>query len=232
MTVAGLVRAESGLALAGATGYEGTICQDRTEGCLEEIRRFLDDLAALTVRLRTENLVETDETWVSAGGSAFFDLVVERLRSGGVADRVILRSGCYLTHDAGHYERISPFANEEPSRRFRSAIEAWGGVLSRPEPALAILGVGRRDVPYDLELPMPFELRTAAGDVIDVAGSMTVERLNDQHAFCRVDPGLPVEPGDLVGCGISHPCTAFDKWRVIPVLDDGDRVVDSVATYF
>jgi D-serine deaminase-like pyridoxal phosphate-dependent protein len=167
MTVAGLVSAEPELKLAGATGYEGTICQDRTEGCLQEIRRFLEDLAALTVRLRTEDLVETDETWVSAGGSAFFDLVVDRLRTGEVADRVILRSGCYLTHDAGHYERLSPFANEELPRRFRSAIEAWGGVLSRPEPALAIMGVGRRDVPYDLELPTPFELRPHDGGALE-----------------------------------------------------------------
>ena len=43
---------------------------------------------------------------------------------------------------------------------------------------------------------------------------------------------MPVEPGDLVGCGVSHACTAFDKWRIIPVLDDEDRVIDAVATYF
>jgi D-serine dehydratase len=32
--------------------------------------------------------------------------------------------------------------------------------------------------------------------------------------------------------GISHPCTTLDKWRVIPVLDEDDRVVDVVHTFF
>ena len=105
-------------------------------------------------RLRADGLVETDETWVSAGGSTFFDLVVERLGpSGGVADRVLLRSGRYVAHDAGENERASPFAHHEPERRFHSAIEAWGAVLSRPEPDLAILDFGRRDVPFDQDLP-------------------------------------------------------------------------------
>ena len=36
----------------------------------------------------------------------------------------------------------------------------------------------------------------------------------------------------LVGCGISHPCTAFDKWRLIPVVDDDYTVVDAVLTFF
>ena len=221
------------LALAGATGFEGTICDDRTPACLDEVRAFLDRLAALTVRLRTDGLVETEETWVSAGGSAFFDLVVDHLQpSGGVADRVLLRSGRYVAHDAGENERVSPFAHHDPERRFHSAIEAWGAVLSRPEPDLAIVNFGRRDVPFDQDLPMPFTLRRRSGERIDVAGALVVERLNDQHAYCRVGPDVAIEPGDLVGCGVSHPCTAFDKWRVIPVLDDDDHVIDAVATYF
>jgi D-serine deaminase-like pyridoxal phosphate-dependent protein len=233
LEVARLVTTKPELALAGATGFEGTICDDRTPACLDEVRAFLDRLAALTARLRTDDLVKSEETWVSAGGSAFFDIVVERLGpSGGIAGRVLLRSGSYVAHDAGMNERRSPFAHLEPERRFHAAIEAWGAVLSRPEPELAILGFGRRDVPFDQELPVPFTLRRRSGERLDVAGALVVERLNDQHACCRVAPGVEVAPGDLVGCGISHPCTAFDKWRVIPVLDDDDHVIDAVATYF
>jgi D-serine deaminase-like pyridoxal phosphate-dependent protein len=233
LEVARLVTTKPELVLAGATGYEGTICDDRTPACLDEVRMFLDRLGALTVRLRTDGLVETDEAWVSAGGSAFFDLVVERLGpSGGIADRVLLRSGSYVAHDAGMNERLSPFAHLEPERRFHPAIEAWGAVLSRPEPGLAILGFGRRDVPFDQDLPVPFTLRRRSGERLDVAGTLVVERLNDQHAYCGVPPDVAIEPGDLVGCGLSHPCTAFDKWRVIPVLDDDDHVIDAVATYF
>lgn len=32
--------------------------------------------------------------------------------------------------------------------------------------------------------------------------------------------------------GVSHPCTSFDKWRVLPELDDAYRVVDFLRTYF
>ena len=233
LEVARLVTETPQLLLAGATGYEGTICHDRTPDCLEEVRVFLDRLRELTSRLRTDRLVETDEVWVSAGGSAFFDLVVEGLGpSGDIADRVILRSGSYVAHDAGMNEDMSPFAHLEPERRFHPAIEAWGAVLSRPEPELAILGFGRRDVPFDQDPPMPFTLRRRSGERLDVAGALVIEQLNDQHAYCRIPRDLPIEPGDLVGCGISHPCTAFDKWRVIPVLDDDDHVIDAVATYF
>ena len=105
-------------------------------------------------------------------------------------------------------------------------------MLSRPEPDLAIFNFGRRDVPFDQGMPTPFTMRRRSGERVDVAGDLVVERLNDQHAYCRVDPNLLIEPGDLVGCGVSHPCTAFDKWRMIPVLDDDDRVIDAVATYF
>jgi len=233
LEVARLVMTKPELALAGATGFEGTICGDRTPACVDEVRAFLDRLAGLAARLRTDGLVEGEETWVSAGGSAFFDLVVDRLGPPGrVADRVLLRSGSYLAHDAGANERLSPFAHLAPERRFHPAIESWGVVLSRPEPDLAILGFGRRDVPFDQDLPVPFTLRRGSGERVDVAGDLVVERLNDQHAYCRVDPTVAIEPGDLVGCGVSHPCTAFDKWRVIPVLDDDDHVIDAVATYF
>ena len=233
LEVARSVQTKAALVLEGATGYEGTICNGRTSGCLDEVRAFLDRLAALTVRLRNDGLVETEETWVSAGGSEFFDLVVERLREpGGVADRVILRSGSYVAHDAGKHERQSPFADHDREHRFHPAIEVWGAVLSRPEPDLAILGFGRRDVPFDQDLPVPFAVRRRSGERLNVTGTLVVERLNDQHAYARVRSGVSIEPGDLVGCGISHPCTAFDKWRVIPVLDDDEHVIDAVATYF
>jgi D-serine deaminase-like pyridoxal phosphate-dependent protein len=231
--VARSVKTKTGLVLAGATAYEGTVCHGRTSACLDEIRAFLDRLAALTLRLRSDGLVETEESWVSAGGSAFFDLVVERLRErGDPADRVILRSGSYVAHDHGKNERESPFADRDQEHRFHPTIEVWGSVLSRPEPDLAILGIGRRDVPFDQDLPVPFALRRRSGERLDVGGALVVEHLNDQHAYGRVTSDIPIEPGDLVGFGISHPCTALDKWRVIPVLDEGDRIIDAVATFF
>jgi D-serine dehydratase len=36
----------------------------------------------------------------------------------------------------------------------------------------------------------------------------------------------------MVGCGISHPCTTFDKWRVMYVVNEDYDVVSAVTTYF
>jgi len=234
--VARLAQDEPALQLVGVAGYEGTICHERDEGCLGAVRAFLDELRRLTDALIQASAFEGEEVLVSAGGSIFFDLVVERLAGGWPAGdhvRLLLRSGCYLTHDSGLYERLSPLAAVlDPAARFRPALEVWSRVLSRPEPDLAILGMGKRDVAFDFDAPIPLLRRTAAGDQIDVKGRLEVIGLNDQHAFCRLRPGLPLDVGDVVMSGISHPCTAFDKWRAIPVLDDDDRVVDAVATFF
>ena len=36
-----------------------------------------------------------------------------------------------------------------------AALQVWAQVLSTPEPGLAILGAGKRDLPFDLGLPVP-----------------------------------------------------------------------------
>jgi D-serine deaminase-like pyridoxal phosphate-dependent protein len=220
--------------LAGVAGYEGTIAHDRGHEALDRVGAFLDSLRRLAERLLAEGVLSGPAV-LTAGGSVYFDLVAERLSGewrDGADVTVVLRSGCYLTHDTGVYERSSPFAALPPSERFRPALEAWGAVWSRPEPGLALLGLGRRDVPWDQGLPTPKRVRRADGSEEDLRDAARIEDLNDQHAFCRLEEGLDLRVGDLVMCGISHPCTAFDRWRVIPVLDDEDRVVDAVATFF
>ena len=57
-------------------------------------------------------------------------------------------------------------------------------------------------------------------------------RSNDQHAYMKLHVAEGLRVGDLVGRGISHPCTAFDEWRLIPVVADGYRVLDAVLSYF
>jgi D-serine deaminase-like pyridoxal phosphate-dependent protein len=234
--VASLVSSGGGLRLAGVSGYEGTICQDRSPECLAMVIAYLDRLRELTTTMIDAGTFHgTDRIVLSAGGSAFFDVVVDRLRGpwpNGADVRVVLRSGCYLTHDSGMYERVSPLPSREGARGFQPAMELWGHVVSRPEPELAIFGFGKRDVPFDIDLPTPVVIRSSSGGAVDVRGGLEIRSLNDQHAYARVRADLALEPGDVVGFGISHPCTAFDKWRVIPVLDDDDRVVDAVATYF
>jgi D-serine deaminase-like pyridoxal phosphate-dependent protein len=177
-----------------------------------------------------------EEVVVTAGGSAWFDRVVaavQGLTGTSVPVRAVLRSGGYVTHDHVHYEHSSPLrsAAAGPAERLRPALELWARVLSTPESGLAIAGFGKRDAPYDLDLPVPLARRAAgSGAAEPLDGRAEVVELNDQHAFLHHDGALRV--GDVVTLGLSHPCTAFDKWSLLPVLDDEDRVIDAVRTYF
>ena len=232
MEVAANVERSELLRLAGVTGYEGTLADDRRPESLANVRDFLGDLHGVGEAL-FERFPIDGEPIVSAGGSMFFDLAAEVLSAGWAGDvEVLVRPGCYLTHDSGHYAASSPFGTALPEARFRSAIEVWGIVLSRPERDLAIIGLGRRDVPFDQGNPRPLRVRRGLEEVMTVDGFADVTGLNDQHAFCRVSGDLSLEVGDLVMFGISHPCSAFDRWRVIAELDDDDRVVGAIATFF
>ena len=143
--------------------------------------------------------------------------------------QVILRSGAYLTHDHGFYGTVSPAGRGVAGAPvLRPALEVWAQVLSRPEPGLALLGAGRRDVGFDKGLPVP--LRVVGRDV-STAGWQVTE-LNDQHAYLRLEDGAALGPGEVVGLGISHPCTTLDKWRVLVVLNDDDLVIDIVHAFF
>jgi D-serine dehydratase len=148
---------------------------------------------------------------------------------------VVLRSGCYISHDAGRYRELSPLDERRlPGETLvlRNALESWAVVLSRPEPGLAILGAGKRDLAYDVEMPMPVRLHRADGEVVDLRGTASVNKLMDQHAFMAVDPQLAIGPGDIVCLLPSHPCAAFDKAPLLPVLDDDHTVVDGILTFF
>jgi D-serine dehydratase len=114
------------------------------------------------------------------------------------------------------------------------AFELWAAVLSRPEPGLAIVGAGRHHVAFDQDMPLPLRIRPAGASRADaaLAAGMHISSLDDQHAYLRLSADSALAPGDLVGMGISHPCTTFDKWHVIPVVDDDYHVVDAVHTFF
>lgn len=230
--------AASYLQLAGVEAFEGVIGSTRDHDTTAEVRRFLEWLRGEAERLMHSPAVAPDVDFiVTAGGSIYPDLVAETLGDGWTPPRptrVILRSGCYLTHDHGLYASGSPFGDTAPedAPRLLPAIEVWGMVLSRPEPALAIIGFGKRDVPYDAGLPIPFAIGALGEPRSKTGPDVEVVSLNDQHAMVRIPSGLELHPGELLGCGISHPCTAFDKWSLIPVVDDDYRVIDAVRTFF
>lgn len=217
------------LTLAGVAGFEGVVGGARESQVLDGVRSFLGDIRETGRELLAAVAVPADRPFLlSAGGSMFFDLVVDELA--GDYDRpveVVIRSGCYLTHDHGIYRANSPLGGDPPD--FQAALEVWTRVLSVPEPDLAIVDAGRRDVSGDAGNP-PVLHRWRHGD-FDVV-ELTVRGFNDQHGFVRIaEPGA-VQVGDLLALGVSHPCTTFDKWRAIPVVDDDYRVVAAVRTYF
>lgn len=130
-------------------------------------------------------------------------------------------------HDHGMYAETSPLRET-----LRPALELWSYVQSRPEPELSLLTFGRRDAPFDYGLPVPLRLLPADGQSDEAIDEMEIVSLNDQHAYLRHGPDVTIQVGDRVICGISHPCTAFDKWKLIPVVDDEYNVVDAIKTYF
>jgi D-serine deaminase-like pyridoxal phosphate-dependent protein len=149
----------------------------------------------------------------------------------GVPSTTILRSGAYLTHDHGTYAGSTPFTRI-PGHLY-PALRVWAQVVSTPQDGLTILGAGKRDLPYDAGLPVVLRRHRTGEAPVAIVG-WTLTRTNDQHAYLEeTDPLATVlAVGDLLELGISHPCTAFDKWRAIPVIDAGQRVVDVVTTWF
>lgn len=211
MAVVAAVEAAPELRLAGVGGYEGSVGDTRSSEHVSGVERWLDDVVALHDAIAWEV-----QPMVTAGGSAYFDLVADKLAPLVGRARVILRSGAYQLHDEGFYRGITPLPG------LRSAMHGWARVVSRPEPVLAILDGGKRDFPMDLGMP--------------VSQFGPVARLNDQHAYLPLSEGAEPRVGDTLRLGLSHPCTAFDKWRLIPVIENVDvhdpTVVDLVRTYF
>jgi len=234
LAIARIVGSTGSVRLAGAAGFEGNISAGGADSTMTAVTAFCRELRTLG------DLLPADPAGtphiVSAGGSAYFDIVARELtavRPGRPAPEVLLRSGAYVTHDHGLYAAIGP----GPGRPGRSgpalvpAFELWATVLSRPEPGIAVASAGRRDVGFDQGLPVPIRIRHADG-LETPAGRLLVTKLDDQHMHLSVPAESPLGPGDLICLGISHPCTTFDKWRVIPVIDDEYRVIDAIHTFF
>ncbi|MFI5937126.1 alanine racemase [Actinoplanes sp. NPDC051494] len=201
--------AAPGVTVLGVTAYEGAL---QTADAVDEF------LATQLAATRAIAHLLPEEVIVSAGGSAWFDRVItafEGFRLDGHTVRTVLRSGASVTHDDGFYRERTPFNRVAAEGSLTSALEIHAQVLSTPEPGLAIVGMGKRDAPFDEGLPV-----TGAGEVV---------KLNDHHTYVR---SSSLHVGDLVRFGLSHPCTAFDKWRFIPVADESDVVVDVLHTYF
>lgn len=230
VTIAERVAASDRLTLRGVSGYEGALAHDRSPEGLTAVSTYCDRLAALVARVRP---LVSGTPWVTAGGSAFFDLVADSL--GRVDDaRAILRSGAYLVHDSGFYRGISPLDASRDTGDdvpLIPAMFAYARVVSQPEPGLALLDAGKRDIPFDEGLPVVIGASAELGGTQrEIDAEITA--LNDQHTFLRWKGDASVRIGDVVKLGLSHPCTAFDKWRLVPIVDRDGVVTEAVETFF
>ncbi|WP_227468194.1 alanine racemase [Microbacterium sp. YJN-G] len=298
--IAERIAASPALRLAGVAGYEGSLAHDRSPAALAAVRSYLE--AQLELHAALASLYDDGEVLVTAGGSAYFDVVADvwagavstgsdavsggsdaasgatraagdasgsdaasgATRAAGLAGRTrfTLRSGAYIVHDDGFYRGISPFdegaavseagaagtaSGAAASPRFVNAMHGLARVVSSPEPGLALIDAGKRDLPYDEGMPIPRAWRTEAtptqsGSPAASWGALTgapwhplegeISAMNDQHSYLRTTEPLAI--GSVVRLGLSHPCTAFDKWRVLPVVEsaESDLVVDLIRTHF
>src|SRR5580704_15856510 len=108
LEVAKAVAATGTLRVAGVAGYEGSIGAGSEAEALGLIASFCGRLRSLAGTLAADAEFGDDEFIVTAGGSAYFDVVIRELTAGGTAGMtVILRSGAYVTHDHGYYGTVS-----------------------------------------------------------------------------------------------------------------------------
>ncbi|MFJ3208822.1 amino acid deaminase [Streptomyces flaveolus] len=230
--VADAVAAAPTLRLAGVAGYEGEV----PDADPEKVHAWLRRLVALAVDFdKAGRFAGLDEIVLSAGGSAWFDAVADVFAE--VPDLSLpvlklLRSGAYVSHDDGHYRELTPFNRVPAEGALEPAFRLWTQVVSRPAPEQAFTNAGKRDAAYDLHLPFAQVVRPASGGPERGADGVTVTGLSDQHAWLRTAPEADLEVGDWVGLGLSHPCTSFDKWQLIPVVEADGTVVDYIRTFF
>jgi D-serine dehydratase len=230
------------LALRGVEGFEGIIAEATPQASAVKVKEFLGFLLEIARCCDEERLFAEGKVVVSAGGSEFFDLVADILPSSGLTceTQVIIRSGCYLTHDSDLFVELHRKLEERtPAAKNlgappKAALEIWSHVLSRPEPTRAILGVGKRDASHDARLPLPvLWFRAGLHEVPQpIPPGHTTFKLHDQHALLNIPESSPLQIGDLVACGISHPCTTFDKWRLLALVDDQYNITGGVHTFF
>ncbi len=230
--VADAVAATATLRLVGVAGYEGEV----PEADPERVRDWLLRLTGLAAAFDREGRFGPGigEIVVSAGGSAWFDAVAEvfaEIPALSLPVLKLLRSGAYVSHDDGRYREVTPSTGSpgrvRSSRRSGSGRRSSPGPpASRPSPTRAS---GTPPTTWTSRRrrwsAMPARARSARRGI-------TVTGLSDQHAWLRTEPGADLEVGDWVGMGLSHPCTAFDKWQLIPLVEADGTVVDHVRTFF
>ncbi len=230
-----LSRCREHIALCGVEVYEGLLKDESW------VRTFLQNSVEVTRELARESRFDHSPVILSGAGSAWYDVVADVFSKAemGQPFDVILRPGCYLTHDVGIYRAAQQqIQSRNPVARSMGsslvpALQLWAYVQSVPEKEKAIIALGKRDAAFDAGLPVPaLHYRPGRPKPAAAPAAWTLTHIMDQHAYLHTAEGDDIHVGDMIGFDISHPCLTFDKWRHLPVLDSEYRVIDVVQTFF
>jgi D-serine dehydratase len=241
LALAGAIKASTTVELAGIECYEGLQITGDSARDAAFVAGLMQMVHRVALACDRAQRFAGPAIILSAGGSAAFDIVARELPARlSKPVQTILRSGCYVTHDSGFYARMLENVKARSGAAWqarpglRPALEVWALVQSRPEPGLALLTMGKRDASFDLDLPsVQWQFRGGRDTSPQpVPGVWKISAMNDQHAYLRIPAEADLRVGDLIGSGISHPCTTFDKWRTLFTVDDAYRVTGAVLTFF
>jgi len=237
-----IARYPDALQLAGVELYEGILKEE------SEVRTFLRDALNVAEELSAAGRFSRTPALLSGAGSAWYDVVAEEFAAAAQSGRidVVLRPGCYVTHDVGVYRNAqndilarNPVA-KEMGVALLPALQLWAYVQSIPEPGRAIVGFGKRDAAFDAGFPepsrhfRPSRERAAGAAPRDVKPDegWQVFAMMDQHAYLQIPAGADLKVGDMIAFDISHPCLTFDKWRQLLMVDPSYRVTEVIETFF
>jgi Predicted amino acid aldolase or racemase len=234
LALAKMIHELPGLRLRGLELYEGVLHGDNPQ---PQVEALLRDAAQLACEM--EPYVE-GEFILTGAGTVWYDVVCNIWLAAKKPQqcRIVIRPGCYITHDAGIYDE----AQQELKSRdpiacdlggdLSSALELVAMVQSVPEADRAVVNFGKRDSAFDAGLPQPIAQYRNGKAVAFSPETITSTGIMDQHCMLKLAAGHDVQVGDILVFGTSHPCLTFDKWKTLLLVDDSYHVLEELDTLF
>ncbi|MBS0976373.1 amino acid deaminase, partial [Serratia rubidaea] len=214
--------------------YEGVLHGDDPQPQIEALLRAAAALAC-------DMAAHVDGEFILTGaGTVWYDVVCNVWLTAQKPPRcrIVIRPGCYITHDNGIYQQ----AQDALRARDRIACDLGGDlsaalqlvamVQSVPEAGLAIVNFGKRDCAFDAGLPQPVAHYRAGKALPFRPGAYTSSEVMDQHCMLKLAPDSDVQVGDILIFGTSHPCLTFDKWKTLLLVDDDYNLQAELDTAF
>lgn len=221
------------VALCGIEGYEGLISG---EHAVDDVRSYGQRLVSTVRSLRDSGAFADRKPIITAAGSQWFDLIAVAFDQSDLRDHCtpVLRPGCYVVHDHRSYrDAMAEVKARHPELEgeLEPALAVFAHVQSLPEPCLAVVAMGKRDISVDPDLPIPLQLHRPGEPARPLTGC-SVRKVMDQHTMMGIPEHTDLRIGDIVSFGASHPCLTFDKWRQVLRVDDDLNVLEVMPTFF